>query len=105
MDQANPNDPTIDEAASDSDAFAKPSEAITYADLAAALSKGSVLELTIEACGPAQYRLVATLDDLRRLALLGSRGQARVYRTLDTVVALVMTLNPGDTLVRLDLRT
>lgn len=78
--------------------------AVTQAALVEYLANQAVTELVIVSVAPGCYRLEAALSwRSGRSVLVATHGDARLFRSLDTIATLLRTIGTGVTLIRLEL--
>jgi hypothetical protein len=83
---------------------ALPANPVSQLDLVELLHKGAVIEIVIPEVEPGRYQVhLLVVWRYGRSILMGSSGQPRTFRSLDTLRAHLKTLGIGSTLVRLEL--
>jgi hypothetical protein len=81
-----------------------PANPVTQLELVELLHKRAVNELVIVEVEPTRYQIHPIVAwKLGRSVLLGSGGQPRTFRSLDTLATHLKTLGTGHTVVRLEL--
>ena len=81
-----------------------PTNPVTQLELVELLHKRAVNELVIVEVEPTRYQVHPIVAwRLGRSVLLGSGGQPRTFRSLDTLATHLKTLGTGHTVVRMEL--
>ncbi|KWT71756.1 MULTISPECIES: hypothetical protein [unclassified Variovorax] len=81
-----------------------PANPVTQLELVELLHKRAVNELVIVEVEPTRYQIHPIVAwKMGRSVLLGSGGQPRTFRSLDTLATHLKTLGTGHTVVRLEL--
>ena len=81
-----------------------PANPVTQLELVELLHKRAVNELVIVEVEPGRYQVHPIVAwRIGRSVLLGSAGQPRTFRSLDTLATHLKTLGTGRTVVRLEL--
>ena len=81
-----------------------PANPVTQLELVELLHKRAVNELVVVEVEPGRYQVHPIVAwRMGRSVLLGSAGQPRTFRSLDTLATHLKTLGTGRTVVRLEL--